>query len=234
MGVKERREREEHLRLEAILAAAEMVFSRSGYHEARMDDIAAEAELSKGALYYYFKSKDEIFARLLKRDSERMLAEVRSRIPENLDFVGALERLMSFLKEYADVHRGFMTMILSSMGGFVRFGDPQIVLRARQGMETFGMFIRDILETKIRREDLPFHADDFQFFFKAFHLGIGMAIHDGRRNEADAAIRFFLDLTGLAVKKRAEEFPAASMTAGKSGEAAKRKKPPRSSSNCPK
>ncbi|HEY6540074.1 MAG TPA: helix-turn-helix domain-containing protein, partial [Ktedonobacteraceae bacterium] len=49
-----------------ILAAASTVFARSGFHEARMDDIAEEVGLSKGALYLYYKSKDAIIAALLK------------------------------------------------------------------------------------------------------------------------------------------------------------------------
>jgi hypothetical protein len=38
-----------------IHVAAEEVFARRGYHEARMDDIAEAAELAKGTLYYYFR-----------------------------------------------------------------------------------------------------------------------------------------------------------------------------------
>ncbi len=49
-----------------ILAAASTVFARSGFHEARMDDIAEEVGLSKGALYLYYKSKDAIIIALLK------------------------------------------------------------------------------------------------------------------------------------------------------------------------
>ncbi len=43
-----------------ILEAASNVFSRLGFRKARMDDIVEESGLSKGALYWYFKSKDEI------------------------------------------------------------------------------------------------------------------------------------------------------------------------------
>jgi AcrR family transcriptional regulator len=49
-----------------ILEAALAVFARLGFHASRMDDIAAEAGLSKGALYLYYKSKDAIIAALLK------------------------------------------------------------------------------------------------------------------------------------------------------------------------
>lgn len=49
-----------------ILEAALRVFARLGFHESRMDDIAQESKLSKGALYLYYKSKDAIIAAILK------------------------------------------------------------------------------------------------------------------------------------------------------------------------
>jgi AcrR family transcriptional regulator len=49
-----------------ILEAAIAVFARLGFRTARMDDIAEQAGLSKGALYLYYKSKDAIIGALLK------------------------------------------------------------------------------------------------------------------------------------------------------------------------
>ncbi|MBW2372794.1 MAG: helix-turn-helix transcriptional regulator, partial [Deltaproteobacteria bacterium] len=48
-----------------ILEAALRCFSEKGYHEATMDDLAREAGLSKGSLYWHFKSKAQVFAGLL-------------------------------------------------------------------------------------------------------------------------------------------------------------------------
>ena len=50
-----------------ILNAAMRVFARRGFHKARMDDIAAESHLSKGALYLYFRSKDAIIQALARK-----------------------------------------------------------------------------------------------------------------------------------------------------------------------
>jgi AcrR family transcriptional regulator len=43
-----------------IIESAVRVFAREGFAHARMDDVAAESGLSKGLLYWYFKSKEEI------------------------------------------------------------------------------------------------------------------------------------------------------------------------------
>lgn len=57
----------EQQRKKQILDAAERVFAEHGFDKARMDDIVQESGLSKGALYWYYKSKDAIIRALLDR-----------------------------------------------------------------------------------------------------------------------------------------------------------------------
>lgn len=54
-----------------ILNAAEEVFTSKGFDEARMDDIAEQTGLSKGTLYLYFKSKDDLIIAILDRIFQR-------------------------------------------------------------------------------------------------------------------------------------------------------------------
>lgn len=58
--LKTRREREKQARYDAILDAAERVFSEKGYERTSMDDIARTASLSRALLYVYFKDKAAI------------------------------------------------------------------------------------------------------------------------------------------------------------------------------
>jgi len=57
----------EQRRRSQILDAAEKIFALRGFHGARMDDIASESGLSKGALYWYYRSKEELIHALLQR-----------------------------------------------------------------------------------------------------------------------------------------------------------------------
>ena len=54
-------------RKDQILNAAEGVFTQKGFSKARMDDIAEETGLSKGTLYLYFKSKEDLVIAILDR-----------------------------------------------------------------------------------------------------------------------------------------------------------------------
>ena len=55
------------VRRNQILDAATAVFARLGFERARMDDIVEASGLSKGALYWYFNSKEEIITGILHR-----------------------------------------------------------------------------------------------------------------------------------------------------------------------
>ena len=59
---------------EQVVQAARQVFSRYGYKKTALDDIARESRKGKSTIYYYFKSKEEIFKAVI--DSE---AEIRNR-----------------------------------------------------------------------------------------------------------------------------------------------------------
>jgi len=49
-----------------ILDVANKVFAEKGYHEATMDDIAKRLGVSKGAIYLYFSSKEDLFEAMCK------------------------------------------------------------------------------------------------------------------------------------------------------------------------
>src|ERR1700676_1542809 len=65
-------------RREQILDAAAAVFARLGVRESRMDDIVEAAELGKGALYWYFKSKDDLVAAFIERLFARGIENFRA------------------------------------------------------------------------------------------------------------------------------------------------------------
>lgn len=61
-----------------ILDAAERCFVRSGFHQASMQEICAEAGMSPGNLYRYFPSKEAIIAGIAERDRVDVREQFRS------------------------------------------------------------------------------------------------------------------------------------------------------------
>ena len=79
-----------------ILNAAEGVFTKKGLDVARMDDIAEETGLSKGTLYLYFKSKDDLIIAILDRIFEGVFKQMDAR-KDNL--LSATEAISQFTEE---------------------------------------------------------------------------------------------------------------------------------------
>ena len=60
---------------ESITKAAIKCFVKTGYASTKMDDIAAEAQVSKGSLYLYFPSKEELFYAICKKSQQALIEE---------------------------------------------------------------------------------------------------------------------------------------------------------------
>src|SRR5215467_14095310 len=63
-------------RREQILAAATRAFARSGFAATSLDDIAAEARVSRVILYRHFESKTDLYRAVLERARSRLAAAV--------------------------------------------------------------------------------------------------------------------------------------------------------------
>jgi AcrR family transcriptional regulator len=74
-----------------ILAAAQTCFARSGFHQTSMQEICAEAGMSPGNLYRYFRSKEEIIAGIAERDRAETAQNLAAVSAENFfDGIAAL------------------------------------------------------------------------------------------------------------------------------------------------
>lgn len=73
-----RREREKQVRKSEIIAAAGKVFSRRGYLDATMDEIARSAQFTKRTVYQYFSSKDDLYFAVARQAMEKLVAGFRA------------------------------------------------------------------------------------------------------------------------------------------------------------
>ena len=91
-----------------IMNAAEEVFMQKGFDNARMDDIAEETGLSKGTLYLYYKSKNDLIIAILDRIFQREF-----RAFENIDLsnVSATETMGLFTDTVANDIKIFLRLM---------------------------------------------------------------------------------------------------------------------------
>jgi AcrR family transcriptional regulator len=72
-----RKERQAQTR-QALIAAAATVFARRGYHRASVEEIAAEAGMTSGAIYSNFDGKEELFLAIADAQVESRVAEIEA------------------------------------------------------------------------------------------------------------------------------------------------------------
>jgi TetR/AcrR family transcriptional regulator len=146
----------------AILAAAERVFARAGLAGARTDLIAAEADVNKALLYYYFQSKEKLYQAVLEDHFEQFNRQA-------LQVLGEPGSAREVLLRYVSLHFDFMSarhrhaplfQQVMSAGG--RFSEGLV----RKYLEPRGQAVARLLERGIR--DGEFRRVDY------FHTAISI------------------------------------------------------------
>jgi len=80
---------------EQIIEAAREVFRRYGFRKATMDEIAARVGKQKGALYYYFPGKEELFKAILEKEANLFRQEL---VKAYTPFRKASDKLRAYVK----------------------------------------------------------------------------------------------------------------------------------------
>ncbi|MFC2102315.1 TetR/AcrR family transcriptional regulator [Bacteroidota bacterium] len=116
MGITERKEREREQRYQAIIDAGEKVFFTKGYESSTMDDVAEEAELSKGTLYLYFTSKDELHFAIMERGMKLLMGLMEKRLHVSSSGLETLRELGHALVEFSNLHPDYFNALIFFQG----------------------------------------------------------------------------------------------------------------------
>lgn len=158
MGVAERKIREKEKRVQSILQAAEKLIFEKGARKCTMDDIAQEAELSKGTLYLYFRNKEDLHYSLVMKALD-LLSNIISKKTdplkngiENLKLAG-----QAYMEFYRNHHRHFKLM--SAFDGQQISKVPQSKLSQLLNANSPLSMVRNIIEKGQQdmsiRKDIP-------------------------------------------------------------------------------
>lgn len=138
------REREAHRR--EILDAAEKVFIARGYHTATVEQIAQEADFSVGTLYNFFKSKEEMYSKVLEKISIDFRADFDAQVVEEGDAVLALENLIRLRLSHFEAHRGFFRVFLETSPGITMDPLPALPSQVREMYLRYRMEVAEVFE----------------------------------------------------------------------------------------
>jgi AcrR family transcriptional regulator len=104
-------------RREAILDAAFSAFSRRGYRDTAMDDIAAAAETSKGGVYFHFPTKESIFRELMRTTADKLVGKVERAVAVETEPIARAEvALQTVLATFAGHRTMARLLFLDAIG----------------------------------------------------------------------------------------------------------------------
>jgi TetR/AcrR family transcriptional repressor of mexJK operon len=90
-----------------ILDAAQHRFAAYGYSKVTMDEIAEDIGLAKASLYYYFPTKDSIFAAVIAGEQDEFIGNARQLIASNSR---ACDKMRAYVERRLDFFRQAMTL----------------------------------------------------------------------------------------------------------------------------
>ncbi len=156
-----------------ILDAAFTCFVERGYHETSVDDIAARAGLSKGAIYWHFAGKRELFLALVDRFAEHALPLV-ARVADAPDWRAALHEIFQRVRENFDAGMPFFRIGLEFVAQSAR--DEAIRVRAEQAQGVWKAAVQTQLARGVAEGTLrPFAADEVALVIDATIDGLMLA-----------------------------------------------------------
>ncbi len=118
---KSKREQQKEAKRTALIEAALRVFSRVGFAAAKMDDVADEAGVSKGTVYLYFESKEQLFEEVVKVTMVPLLDEgVASLVEPDKSATDRLKQHLKFFysKILDSDRRNIMRLIMAEGPNF--------------------------------------------------------------------------------------------------------------------
>jgi len=100
-----------------IFHSAIKIFSEKGYNGATMDEIAMNAGVAKGTLYYHFRSKEEIFKYIIDEGMRIIRDEIQTAVKNEKEPVEKLREIFKVQLNLVHRNRDFFKVIASQLWG---------------------------------------------------------------------------------------------------------------------
>ena len=168
------------LRKQIILKAAEKLFLSKGYEDTTMDQIANESEFSKGTLYNYFKSKDDLYLAIGTKAYEIIIDYTKYFVESKDPGIDQLKAVgyayYEFTKNYPDYAHIFHDISIKL---------PHVAQKSKDKLTTnekdylnrsgaYGEQFRDVITKAIKTRSIRSDKDPFMIGFTLFMMTSGI------------------------------------------------------------
>jgi AcrR family transcriptional regulator len=142
-----------------ILESAAQVFSQKGFYGSVVDDIVKASGTSKGAVYFYFDSKDQIFLSLVEEYMTTMAQQIQMAVHRSRGLVAQVEATVATLIRTFQANRALAKIVLVDwMVAGAEFQGKRIALKALLVEVLRGYLDRAVQDGKIAPQDTEMAA----------------------------------------------------------------------------
>ena len=153
-----RRARRKEARPGEILAAALALFAERGFAATRLEDVARRAGISKGTIYLYFPTKEDLFRAVVRQDVLPNLAAMEARVAAHRGSAAALLRALAatMLERLDGALAAIPKLVLTESGNFPALAQFYAEEVAARGMRLIaGVLARGVAQGEFRPIDVP-------------------------------------------------------------------------------
>jgi AcrR family transcriptional regulator len=150
----ERKEREFNMRRAEILKQAEKVFAMKGFHNVTMAEVATASGFSIGALYQFFKGKEDLYITMISEKLDLMYAEVRRAPAVTEDIIDKIETLIDAHIQFVEANTAFFLLFIKGEQPSVSEDMVSLYKKLSDGYYDHITFIENLLKDGIHKGQL--------------------------------------------------------------------------------
>ena len=158
MGLKERKQREKQARRRQIIDAARSLLFEKGLQATSINQIARRAELAVGTIYFYYSSKEELFAELQEEGLKLMMKEIQQAASTVKDPKEQLRVMAMTYYDFSQEYKDYFDIINYFLSSPNILLSPEFKRRVDQQTEKILALINATLDLGVRQGSIKRHA----------------------------------------------------------------------------
>ena len=142
-----------------LLSAALIIFSQKGYESTRLEDIAQEAKVTRGAIYHHFGNKADLYIALIDQASGQGEKLVQQAVEKGGEFEDIISRILTSYFNLLEDDRRFRDVVALNLSNMGVSHDLKALARQRYDeaqtlVENIGGFFQTAITNGQLRPDL--------------------------------------------------------------------------------
>jgi TetR/AcrR family transcriptional regulator len=199
-----RKEREKQGRREEIFNAAKTIFAQKGFEKSTMEEIAEKAELSKGAIYLHFKSKDELFIDLVENYLDKLTVLIRNIVESKKPPFEKINEVVIQIISYLYTNKEFVSIFSPERGEFLhKMQVKKIRERTLSKLQNHIILIARVIKEGIESgvfKNIDPHASAYILFGMIHTTIAGLIIYEKKTFKKEASLIIDMFLNGIKKK----------------------------------